>query len=85
VATLEELGFHIYPSTSSFYIWAKVPAHCGDAMLLNAQLLERGGVAGVPGSAFADDPAWTQWMRFCIAREDYLLDGALDRIRTAMV
>jgi aminotransferase len=83
-ATLERLGFHIYPSPSSFYLWVRIPERFSDAMQLNAQLLERAGVAGVPGSAFADDPAWNRWMRLCIAREDALLDGALDRIERAL-
>lgn len=83
-ATLARLGFHIYPSPSSFYLWARIPERFSDAMQLNAQLLERAGVAGVPGSAFADDPAWNRWMRLCIAREDALLDGALDRIERAL-
>jgi aminotransferase len=83
-ASLERMGFRIYPSASSFYLWVRIPQNFGDAMQLNAQLLEREGVAGVPGSAFADDPAWNSWMRLCIAREDGLLDGALSRIQRAL-
>lgn len=83
-ATLEALGFSIYPSHSSFYLWVRIPDRFADAMQLNAQLLEREGVAGVPGSAFADDPVWNRWMRLCIAREDDLLDGALERITRAL-
>ncbi len=83
-AALERIGFRIYPSASSFYLWARIPQGFGDAMQLNAQLLEREGVAGVPGSAFADDPSWNQWMRLCIARTDELLDGALARIERAL-
>lgn len=83
-AALERMGFRIYPSASSFYLWARIPQGFGDAMQLNAQLLEREGVAGVPGSAFADDPSWNQWMRLCIARTDELLDGALARIERAL-
>jgi aminotransferase len=79
-AALEGAGFQVYPSSSAFYIWTKVPERYASAMDLNSLLLDKGGVAGVPGSAFADDPAWDGWMRFCIAREDAMLDGALDRI-----
>jgi aminotransferase len=81
---LEEVGFRVYPSSSAFYLWARVPERYRSAMELNTLLLERGRVAGVPGSAFADDPAWDNWMRFCIAREDARLDGALDRIVDVM-
>lgn len=83
-ATLERLGFGIYPSPSSFYLWVRIPEGFKEAMELNARLLERAGVAGVPGSAFADDPAWNRWMRLCIAREDAMLDGALERIERAL-
>lgn len=83
-AGLEKLGFQVYPSASSFYLWVKIPDAFGSAMELNAQLLDRGGVAGVPGSAFADDPAWDRWMRLCIAREDSMLDAAMERIMKAM-
>jgi len=81
---LERLGFRVYPSASSFYIWARIPSRFSDAMHLNAQLIERGQVAAVPGSAFADDPAWDQWMRLCIARTDPVLDGALARLEKAL-
>ena len=81
---LEEVGFFVYPSSSAFYLWARIPERFGSAVDVNDLLLERGGVAGVPGSAFADDPAWDLWMRFCIAREDAMLDGALDRVLEVM-
>jgi aminotransferase len=83
-AVLERLDFGIYPSPSSFYLWVRIPTRFSDAMEVNARMLERAGVAGVPGNAFADDPAWTRWMRLCIAREDAMLDGALERIERAL-
>ena len=47
-------------------------------------LMERAGVAGVPGSAFADTDDWDAFMRICIAREDDVLEGALEKFRTAL-
>ena len=35
-------------------------------------------------SAFADTDDWDAYMRICIAREDSLLEGALEKIRTAL-
>ncbi len=79
-AALAQVGFQIYDSGSAFYLWACIPEGFRDAMQLN-DILIRAGVAGVPGSAFADSDRFDNWMRFCIAREDDHLQGALDTIQ----
>jgi aspartate/methionine/tyrosine aminotransferase len=38
----------------------------------------------VPGSAFADSDVYDSHMRLCIAREDEILQGALDKIQGAL-
>lgn len=81
---LNQLGFKIYDSGSAFYLWARIPEEYSDAISFNEMLLERAGVAGTPGAAFADSDGWDAFMRICIAREDYILDGALEKIRTAL-
>lgn len=81
---LEQLGFQIYDSGSAFYLWARIPEGYQDAMQLNEMLISRAGVAGVPGSAFADSDVYDSHMRFCIAREDEILQGALDKIQGAL-
>ncbi|MBA3766803.1 MAG: aminotransferase class I/II-fold pyridoxal phosphate-dependent enzyme, partial [Acidobacteria bacterium] len=78
---LQRLGFQIYDSGSAFYIWAHIPAGFCDAMQLNEMLISRGGVAAVPGSAFADSNAWDGHMRLCIAREDEILQSALAKLQ----
>ena len=80
---LESVGFQLYDSGSTFYVWARIPETCKDALWLN-ELLMSNGVAGVPGSAFADSDQHDRFMRFCIAREDDVLRTALDRIRTTL-
>ena len=80
---LESVGFQLYDSGSTFYLWARIPDTCKDALWLN-ELLISNGVAGVPGSAFADSDQHDRFMRFCIAREDHVLRTALDRIRTTL-
>jgi aspartate/methionine/tyrosine aminotransferase len=77
---LERLGFEIYDSGSAFYLWVKIPPGFGDAMELNERLMKEAGVAGVPGSAFADSELWDNRMRLCIAREDDVLESALAKI-----
>ena len=84
VDVLSEAGFQIYDSGSAFYVWAKIPEGFGDAINFNEMLITTRGVAGVPGGAFADSDAHDSYMRLCIAREDDMLRGALERIRIAV-
>jgi aspartate/methionine/tyrosine aminotransferase len=81
---LSELGFDIYDSGSSFYIWARIPADFDDAIKFNEMLMERAGVGMTPGSAFADSDEWDDHVRICIAREDSILDGAMQKLRAAL-
>ena len=81
---LERSGFRVYPSRSAFYIWARIPARFSDSTELNAFLMNEAGVAGVPGSAFMDDPDEDVYMRLCFAREDAMLESAAQRIVDAL-
>ncbi len=81
---LTDLGFKIYNSGSAFYLWTRIPEEFPDALPFNEMLMERAGVAGVPGSAFADGDDWDNFMRICIAREDSILEGALEKFKTAL-
>ncbi|HLL99651.1 MAG TPA: pyridoxal phosphate-dependent aminotransferase [Pyrinomonadaceae bacterium] len=81
---LRALGFDIYNSGSAFYLWARIPAEFDDALTFNEMLMEKAGVAGVPGSAFSDSDDWDAYMRICIAREDSILEGALEKLKTAL-
>ncbi|HYP00097.1 MAG TPA: pyridoxal phosphate-dependent aminotransferase [Pyrinomonadaceae bacterium] len=84
VAVLEELGFRIYDSGSTFYVWARIPDGFGNAMQLNERLIAEAGVAAVPGNAFTDSDRWDNYMRLCIAREDHILDAALGKLHGAL-
>ena len=85
VQALEQVGFEIYDSGSSFYVWARIPEGFEDATQLNEMLIERAQVAGVPGSAFAESNDWNNYMRLCIAREDGVLQGAFAKMQGAFV
>ncbi len=80
---LTALGFKIYDSGSAFYLWTRIPEEFDDALPFNEMLMQN-GVAGTPGSAFADTDDWDAYMRICIAREDSVLEGALEKIKTAL-
>lgn len=79
-----DLGFDIYNSGSAFYLWARIPEGFDDALTFNEMLMEKAGVGMVPGSAFADSDTWDQYVRICIAREDSILDGAMEKLRAAL-
>ena len=81
---LRDLGFKIYDSGSSFYLWTRIPEQFDDALKFNEMLMEKAKVAGTPGSAFADSDNWDSYMRICIAREDEVLEGALEKLKTAL-
>jgi aminotransferase len=80
---LSDLGFKTYDSGSAFYLWTRIPEQFDDALPFNEMLMQN-GVAGTPGSAFADSDDWDAYMRICIAREDSVLEGAIEKIRTAL-
>ena len=84
VEALEKVGFEVYDSGSSFYVWARIPDAFEDANELNEILISSVGVAAVPGSAFTDGDGWDDYMRLCIAREDGMLQGALDKLQSAL-
>ncbi|HEY6332305.1 MAG TPA: pyridoxal phosphate-dependent aminotransferase [Blastocatellia bacterium] len=81
---LERTGFKPYSSRSNFYIWARIPEGFGSATEVNEILLRDAGIAGVPGSAFVQDPDDDFFMRFCIARKDSMLRQAAGRLVAAL-
>jgi aspartate/methionine/tyrosine aminotransferase len=82
---ISNLGFEIYDSGSSFYIWARIPRQFNDAIAFNEMLMRDAGVGMTPGSAFADSDAWDAHVRICIARDDEILDGAIEKLKTALL
>ena len=81
---LRELGFDLYDSGSAFYIWARIPQEHSDAIAFNQMLMEKAGVGMTPGSAFADSDTWDPYVRICIAREDSILNGAMEKLRSVL-
>ncbi|MBK7392787.1 MAG: pyridoxal phosphate-dependent aminotransferase [Chloracidobacterium sp.] len=81
---ISNLGFEIYNSGSAFYIWARIPETYTDAIAFNVMLMRDAGVGMTPGSAFADGDDWDAHVRICIAREDLILDGAMEKLRSVL-
>jgi aminotransferase len=81
---IRELGFNIYDSGSAFYLWARIPAEYSDALTFNEMLMQKAGVGMTPGSAFADTDTWDAYVRICIAREDSILEGSLEKLKSVL-
>jgi aminotransferase len=81
---LNDLGFKIYASGSAFYIWARIPEGNNDAIAFNEMLMREAGVGMTPGSAFADGDLWDAHVRICIAREDTILEGAMEKLQRVL-
>ena len=81
---IQNLGFDIYDSGSSFYIWASIPPQFDDAITFNEMLMSKAGVGMTPGSAFADSDKWDRYVRICIAREDAILEGSLEKLKAVL-
>jgi len=81
---ISDLGFQIYDSGSAFYIWARIPERFNDAIAFNEMLMRDAGVGMTPGSAFADSDDWDAHVRICIAREDAILEGAMEKLQRVL-
>jgi aminotransferase len=81
---LRGMGFDIYNSGSAFYLWARIPEQYSDAIAFNEMLMQKAGVGMTPGSAFADTDTWDAYVRICIAREDSILEGAMQKLKTVL-
>jgi aminotransferase len=81
---ISNLGFEIYDSGSAFYIWARIPKQFDDAITFNEILMRDAGVGMTPGSAFADSDAWDAHVRICIAREDRVLEGSMEKLQRVL-
>ena len=81
---LRELGFDLYDSGSAFYIWARIPHGYDDAIAFNEMLMQKAGVGLTPGSAFANSDDWDAYVRICIARENAVLDGSMEKLQSVL-
>lgn len=88
VDTLRACGFQIEPPEGSYYALAHLGDRLGtpgfeDADAAATTLIERAGVACVPGTSFFADPAdGAGYLRFCYAKETPVLEEACRRLRS---
>lgn len=79
-ASAPDGAFYLFPDVSAFFgsAWRSGRIESSDDFCL--YLLEKAGVALVPGSAFGDDAC----VRMSFAASDAAIDSALDRIESAV-
>ena len=75
---LIEMGIEVEKPTGAFYIFPKIPAHFPDSLTFALRLLEEGGVAVVPGSAFSD--YGEGYFRITYAYSPETLEEAMNRL-----
>jgi aspartate/methionine/tyrosine aminotransferase len=78
---LIDLGFDVLPSQGSYFVNVNIaPLGKTDDVDFCMRLVKEHGVAAIPVSAFyAENPVKTV-VRFCFAKRDEVLDGALERL-----
>jgi len=80
--TLEEIGMHPYVPRGAYYVLADVSRIPGDTSREKAMLLlQKSGVAAVPGEAFYSGNKGDNLVRFCFAKEEADIDEACQRLR----
>jgi aminotransferase len=80
--SLNDSGLKPYIPQGAYYVLAdirSVPGHTSKARAMH--ILEKTGVACVPGSAFYHDDSGENLARFCFAKEDAVLDEACERLK----
>jgi aminotransferase len=83
VAALRAAGFAPFVPEGAYYILADFTTlGWPDARTAALQLLERTGVAAVPGTAFYRGDPGDRLLRFCFAKEDAILTEACRRLGT---
>ena len=79
---LDRLGFAVLPAEGSYFLNVDVGGvgADGDDAAFCRWLIETAGVAAIPLSAFHAASPPSRIVRFCFAKADDVLDGALDRL-----
>lgn len=81
-AALRDIGMTPYVPDGAYYMLADIRSlGAGDDKSAATELLERTGVASVPGSAFYKSAIGTSLLRFCFAKDFDALDEASTRLR----
>jgi aspartate/methionine/tyrosine aminotransferase len=81
-AGLEALGLEVLPADGTYFLnvdFGSVARAEGD-MALCLRLVQEAGVAAIPVSAFYETSPVTHLVRLCFAKQDAVVDAALERL-----
>ena len=79
---LSDIGLTPFIPQGAYYVLADISRLPGDTSKEKAMfLLDRTGVASVPGDAFYDRTGGERLARFCFAKDDDILEDACRRLR----
>ena len=82
---LERLGFTVLPCQATYFLNVDIaPLGLSDDVAFCERLVREAGVAAIPVSAFYAEDKVTTAVRFCFAKRDAVLDGALERLERFM-
>ena len=82
---LDRAGLEPYVPAGGYYVLANIAALPGNSAKEKVMfLLEKSGVACVPGDSFFHDEGGKDLARFCFAKNDTVLDEACRRLRNFM-
>ncbi len=82
LSALERAGFHCFRPAGAYYIMCDISSfgRAGDVAFVN-DMIDRAGVAAVPGSSFFADPAaGSGLVRFCFCKKMETLQEAAERL-----
>lgn len=81
---LTQAGFAVLPSSSTWFVTIDLAASGlpADDEAVAERLIREAGVASIPVSAFYAEAAERGYLRLCFAKEDTVLDEALERLAT---
>ena len=81
-AGLAGIGFDVLPCGGTYFVNVDIASvgFAGDDVAFCRHITEEAGVAAIPVSAFYQEDALATVARFCFAKADTVLDGALDRL-----
>lgn len=78
---LRSLGLAVLPSEGTYFVNIDItPLGEGDDVAFCKRLVAERGVAAIPVSAFYQENPVRNVVRFCFAKKDATLDGALERL-----